>query len=918
MTRIHHLALIVLCCLAFAKSMPAQAAGPSVELEIPFEKFVLDNGLTLIVHEDNKAPIVAVNIWYHVGSKNEKPDKTGFAHLFEHLMFNGSEHFDEDFFAPLKKAGVTGMNGTTNMDRTNFFEVVPKTALDMTLWLESDRMGYLTAAISQEKLDEQRDVVKNEKRQRENKPYGKMWDHLKLNTMPAGHPYSWPIIGSMEHLNAASLEDVHEWFKNYYGPSNAVIVIAGDIDAQTAKEKVEKYFGEIPPGPPVARPAVNIAKRTGKIRQSIEDNAPQARLVKSWNVPQWGGEDVTGLDLTSDVLAVGKTSRLYKRLVYDDQICTDIHAWISPGEIAGQFDIMANARPGVDLADVEQAIDEELTRFIDRGPTEDELRRVKTQYVARFVRGAERIGGFHGKSDILAMYEVYSGDPGYYKTVLANVQDATAEDLRGAAERWLTDGEYVLEVHPFPKLKASAETADRSKIPEPGTPADAEFPELQRFELSNGLKAVLAERHAVPLVNFNLIFDAGWASDSFTHAGLADFAMGMLDEGTATRSALEISDEQQMLGASIGAGSNLDQSSVSLSALTARLDESLALYADVILRPSFPEKEFDRLKKNALTGIKSEKANPKMLSRRILPGVLYGKDHPYGAPLTGSGTEDSISKIARDDLAEFHAMWLKPNNATLLIVGDTTVDEIKPKLESLFAEWAPEDTPKKELPLVDLPEKQTIYLIDKPGSTQTDLSACVLAPPRNPDDEPAIEMVSFILGGDFMSRLNMNLREDKGWTYGAGSAVYNGQCQRIFINRAAVQTDKTAEAMAEIARELDEVQGANPPTADELSRGADSKTLQLPGAWETLGGVAGSIQLLVRYDLPDDYFEEYPSKIRALTCADLEKAAKQFVKPQSLSWILVGDRSKIEEPVRALGFGDIVVLDENGETVTGD
>src|ERR1700675_662974 len=430
---------------AQSKSAPTKSAQ-TTEIDIPYERFVLDNGLTVIVHEDHKAPIVAINTWYHVGSKNEKPGKTGFAHLFEHLMFGGSEHAPGRYIDGMERIGATDLNGTTNPDRTNYFENVPTSAVDFTLWMESDRMGHLLGALDQKTLDLQRGVVQNEKRQGENQPYGVTRQLLTQNTYPAGHPYSWTTIGEMADLDAASMTDVKDWFKTYYGPSNVVIVIAGDIDAKTAKEKVTKYFGDIHAGPPGAHQEVWIAKISGTHRQIVQDRVPQARIYKVWNIPEYGSADADYLDMVSDVLTVGKTSRLYKRLVYDDQIATDARALVDLNEIAGQFRVQATAQPNQDLTQVENALDEELARFLKDGPTAEELRRVRAQHEANFIRGIERIGGFGGKSDRLAQSQVFEGSPDAYKISLKRIQTATAEDLKSAANRWLSDGVYVLEV----------------------------------------------------------------------------------------------------------------------------------------------------------------------------------------------------------------------------------------------------------------------------------------------------------------------------------------------------------------------------------------------------------------------------------------------------------------------------------------
>ncbi len=905
------LLLFSISALAFAGT----GSPNGKDIDIPYQKFVLPNGLTLIVHEDHKAPIVAVNVWYHVGSKNEKPGKSGFAHLFEHLMFNGSENFNDDYFKTMEKIGATDLNGTTNEDRTNYFQNVPNSALDIALWMESDRMGHLLGVIDQARLDEQRGVVQNEKRQGENQPYGVTRELISKATFPAGHPYSWTVIGSMEDLSAATLDDVKEWFRTYYGAANAVIVVAGDVDAATAKAKVEKYFGDIPAGPPVARHEVWIAKRTGTQRQQVQDRVPQARLYKIWNIPQRNASDYDYLDLVTDVLGAGKNSRLYKRLVYDDQICTNVASYVSPREIGSLFYIDATAKPGEDLAKIEKAVDEELAKFLAEGPTAAELQRVKTEYEANFIRGIERIGGFGGKSDILAQNQVYAGSPDYFKTTLNRVGEATAQNLLSAAKQWLSDGVYILEVHPFSEYKITKSDVDRSKLPVAGPAPEVKFPALQRATLSNGLKIILAERASIPVVNFNLLVDAGYAADQLAIPGAASLAMDMLDEGTKTRTALQISEQTALLGANLGSGSNLDVSTVSLSALKSNLDASLEIYADVILNPSFPEADFARLQKLQIARIQREKVTPFSMALRILPKLLYGQDHAYGNPLTGSGTEASTAKLARPELMKFHQTWFKPNNATLIVVGAITLAEITPKLEKLFSGWKKGEVPKKNISTVAMPTKPAVYLIDRPGSLQSVIIAGQVASPTNNPDEVAITTMNNILGGDFTSRVNMNLREDKHWSYGSASFLWDARGQRPFIAYAPVQTDKTKESMIELAKELREVIGSRPITNDEFVKVQTNQTLQLPGSWETMASVGGSISQIVQYGFADDYYQTYPNKIRALKLADAQAAAKKVVHPDNLVWVVIGDRAKIEAGVRELGFGEIRLIDTEGNPV---
>ena len=906
------LALPIFGMALFPLAVSAQDAD--AEIDIPYTKFVLDNGLTLLVHEDRKAPIVSVNVWYHVGSKNEKPGKTGFAHLFEHLMFNGSEHFNDDYFQAMEKVGATDLNGTTNSDRTNYFQNVPTPALDLALWMESDRMGYMIKAIDQEKLDEQRGVVQNEKRQGENSPYAIADELITKNTFPAGHPYSWTVIGEMEDLDAASLEDVHEWFNTYYGAANATLVIAGDIDPETAKQKVEKYFGHIAAGPPIARQESWIAKRTGAHRQVAQDRVPQSRIYKVWNTPGYGTKEAVMLDLITDVLSAGKTSRFYKRLVYDEQIATSVRASIYGREIAGQVSIVATAVPGGDLKKVEQAIDEELARFLKEGPTAEELERVKVQHRASFIRGVERIGGFGGKSDRLAQNQVYTGDPEHYKTQLRWAENATAAEMRDVAREWLSDGVYILEIHPLPETKTTTDEVDRSKLPDVSGFPTLDLPDLERTTLSNGLEVILAERHDIPTVEFSLIVDAGYAADQFAAPGVASMTMGMIDEGAGKRDSLQINDALDLLGANLSAGAGMDSCSVRLSALKTKLDESLDIYSDVILSPTFPPSELERLRRQRLATIQQEKTNPFLIAYRLLPGLIYGKDHAYGQPLTGSGTEASAMAMTRDDLVKFHETWFQPSNSKLLVVGDTTLAEVKPLLEKHLGSWKDSaDVPTKNIAAVDAPAKRIVYVVDKPAAQQSVIIAGLPTIAKDNPDEVAIETMNAILGGTFTSRLNMNLREDKHWSYGARTMVFDTKGPRPFLAVAPVQTDKTKESLIEMDKEMRAILGDAPPRPEELQKAQDNLTLRLPGRFETKRALLGAMQEMIVYGLPEDYYETYPGKVRALEVPQLSAAAEKVVLPDKLIWIVVGDRSKIAAGIDELGWGEVRQLSPDGE-----
>ncbi|MEL6870269.1 MAG: pitrilysin family protein [Pseudomonadota bacterium] len=910
------LTAIFVSLMFYALATTAQAA----DVDIPFTQFTLDNGLTVIVHEDHKAPIVAVNLWYHVGSKNEKEGRTGFAHLFEHLMFQGSENYNDEYFGPFERIGATGQNGTTSFDRTNYFQNVPTTGVDLALWMESDRMGHLLDVITQERLDEQRAVVQNEKRQRENQPYGKVFDRLIEGLFPKGHPYSWLPIGSMEDLNAATLDDVKEWFRTYYGPNNAVLVLAGDITPEVAREKAERFFGDIPPGPPVTHHETWVPTLTTEHREVMQDRVPQTVIYKSWPAPHWSDGDNELLQLGLAVLGGGKNSRLYERLVYNDQTATSVGASLAPFEISGIIYITASVQPGGDVAAVEAAMDEEIERFLAKGPTKSELQRVRTQAKAGFIRGAERIGGFGGKSDILAENFVYAGSADFYKTSLKRLDAATPKSIQDALQRNLTDGRYVLTVVPIDSnLKASGDGVNRSTgVPFPSAFPEVGFPTFERGTLDNGLSLLVVNRNDLPLIDMSMVFDAGFAADQTGQGGLpgtASFAMTMLDEGTSKRSALEISEALAQLGANLGAGANLDSATVSLNTLSDTLGEALDIYADVILNPAFPADEISRIKKSRLAAIANERTQPQAMALRVLPKLMYGDGHAYSQPLTGTGTEETVAKIDQATLKAFHDTWFKPNNATLVIVGDTTLADIKPQIEARFGKWQAADVPQKILDQVQQAERETLYLIDRPDSDQSLIFAGHVVPPKSDPADLAIEAANQVLGGDFSSRLNMNLREDKGWSYGSYSFIVDAAAQRPFLMSAPVQTDQTAPSIAELRNELRGYLADAPASEEELTRVRDGNTLSLPGRWETIGAVSSSLSEMVRFNLPDDYWNTYADKTRALDVATVNAQAKRALKPDNMIWVVVGDRAKIEDDIRALGLGDIQLIDTDGNPV---
>ncbi len=893
-----------------AAALLAAPFARAAEIDIPFEKFTLDNGLTVVVHEDRKAPLVAVSVWYKVGSKDEPEGKSGFAHLFEHLMFNGSENYNDDWFKPLQEVGATGLNGTTNVDRTNYFQTVPTPALDRVLWMESDRMGHLLGAIDLPRLNEQREVVKNEKRQGENQPYGRVFERILDGLFPANHPYEHTTIGSMADLDAASLDDVKEWFKNYYGAANAILVLAGDIDAKSARPLVEKYFGDIASGPPLRKWNSFVPRRTEATRETMYDRVPQARIYRLWVAPEDLSPVASDLYVASSILGDGKNSRLYKSLVYDRQIATNASVFSIEWQLASVFGVFVDVKPGVDPATVEAELDRQMAEYLAKGPTKAEVALVSTKIRAATVKGLEEVGGFGGKAVNLAQGELVAGDPGYFKKELAEIAAAAPAGVLAASKQWLGDNYHQITVLPFADYKTAQSSVNRKTgLPAVAGDAALKLPAIEEATLANGVKLIVAQRSTIPVVNVGVVFDAGYAADAGGKLGLANYTTRMLAQGAGKFTALGFEAELDRLGASIGANSNLDATTVTLSALKENLTPSLGLLADFVRRPTFAPEEIERQRALILAGIKQEKAQPNAIALRLLPPLMFGQGHAYGLPLTGSGTEEAVASIARADLQGFKDKWMRPDNATIIVVGDTTLGEIKPQLERAFGDWrAAGEKPSKNVANVSLPKASRVVLIDRPGSPQSFILAGHVAPSTKATNNIAIEAMNEVLGGGgFVNRINLNLREAKGWSYGAGSALVGATGQRPFIIQAPVQTDKTGPAIAEIKKELAGILGARPPSAAELDRVKLNNIRALPGRLETSPALLGSLNSSVRFGRPLNYPELVPGLYRALTPADLSAAAREVLHPDKMTWVIIGDAAKIRAEVEAAGIGPVEI-----------
>jgi zinc protease len=908
-----------------ASTPQAGQAAPPAAADTPriaFEKFTLPNGLQVILHVDRSLPIVHVNQWFHVGSKNEKPGRTGFAHLFEHMMFQGSKHVPGEYFSLVEKLGANlregGVNGTTDFDRTNYFATVPSGNLETLLWLESDRLATLLDVTTQEKLDNQRDVVKNERRQGlENQPYGRWFDLLSRYLMPAGHPYSWPVIGSMEDLSAATLDDVREFFRTYYTPNNLSLVIAGDFDPAEARRLVEKYYGGIPPGPALDRPARWVPRLEAERVVEIKDRVPQARVYLAWPAPEYFAPDTAELALLSRILTDGLSARLNRALVYDRQLCTTVNSFTLDGEIAGAFVIVATARPGSSLADIERRIGEEIARLAREGPTAEELARAKTKHEFEFISGLERIGGFGGKADLLNQYNTYLGDPGMFERDLARHREATIEGVRAAAARWL-DTPNRLALRFRPETSSRPETADIDRSTQPPFGADRPFraPSVESATLDNGLQVFVAPRRELPKVAVSLVTRAGSAADPEGRAGTAYLTMRTIDLGTRTRGALEIEDALGNLGVSLAGTTGREVSTLAFEVLSRNLGPTLAIVADIVRNAQFPEAEVEREKRRVLDAIAQQERSPEGIAARVRPMLVFGAAHPYGRPV--QGFRSTVERLTRADLAAFHAARWKPGGTALVFVGNVTLDEARALARQHFGEWAGGAPPPVAVPPPAPARPGTLYLVDRPDAAQTFVTQWLPAPSRRAPDYDALRLVDAVWGGGgFGTRLNLNLREEKGYSYGVFSNLQFFGASGIWAASGGVQTDKTRESVVEFDRELKALATSRPITADEFETARVRRLRGYPQQFESYGRVAGQIADLWSLGLPMTELQREYDATAALTLEAVLAAARKYVRPEAAGLLLVGDRARIEAGLREAGLGPLVLLDVEGRPASG-
>ncbi|HEX8402137.1 MAG TPA: pitrilysin family protein [Allosphingosinicella sp.] len=907
-----------------ARAAPAAPVSELVrQINIPYERFKLANGLTVIVHEDRKAPVVAVSVWYNVGSKDEPRGKTGFAHLFEHLMFNGSENAPGDFFQYLQQIGATDLNGTTFFDRTNYFQTVPTGAIERALFLESDRMGYLLGAVTQEKLDNQRGVVQNEKRQGDNRPGGLVFYEILENLFPEGHPYRHSTIGSMADLDAASLKDVGDWFRDNYGPNNAVLVLAGDISTAQARPLVQKYFGAIPRGPVNTPAQASVPRLTAPKTVVMKDRVAAVQVQKYWPMPGLLDPQLVPLDVAGSVLGGLASSRLDNALVRDEQIALQVSAGNNAFQRVGFFTTSATVKPGVDPALVERRMDEIMRDLVQNGPTEDEVRRAATTQLASTIKGLEQVGGFSGKAVTLAEGQVYAGDPDFYAKTLRRYAQVTPAQIRTASQQWLTRPALTIRLEPGergayqeagasgggavkePKAAPSASAGARKAarpVPQLADLKALDFPDIQRAQLSNGVRVHYAQRSAVPVTLMTLSFNAGYAADRPDARGLQNFTVSLLDEGTTTRNSRQIAEEQERLGATIGASGSADRTLIELSALSANLAPSLDLLADVAKNPAFAQSEVDRVRAQLVTAIAQQKQDPNGIASRALPPLLYGPNHPYGG--TSIGDDAAVARFSRDDLVRFQQTWLRPDTLDIFVVSDRPLAELTPLLNDRFGTWRAPAVAKgaKTFSRPPRASAERIVLIDRPGSPQSIISAGFVTDVDPRSDVTALTSANDVLGGNFLSRINMDLRETKGWSYGVNGRVSLSEQAVPYLVNAPVQADRTGDSIAALRENFAGFLKDKGVTDEELQRTIANSVNGLPGRFETSGAVLQAMQTLALYGRPDDYYERLAGVYRGQTRASLDQAARAVINPNQFVWVVVGDASKVRPQLTKLGL----------------
>jgi len=899
--------LSVAGCSSTTITPQPQAAPAFNKVDIQYDKFTLPNGLTVLVHSDHSVPDVFVGVWYKVGSKNEADGKTGFAHLFEHLMFQDTIHRKGEYFVPLEQVGAVGINGTTNLDRTNFYQTVPSNAIDVALWMESDRMAYLGDSIDQAFLDEQRAVVKNEKRQGQLRPGASVYERFLENFYPKGHPYDHTTIGSMEDLDSATLQDVSDWFEKAYGASNAVLVLSGDIDLETAKQKVTYYFADAPAGEPMDKIAQWIPELTTIKRDVIYDKVPTVNLNRIWSLPNNNSQDTTIMELVARTLAGGKNTPLYDLLVDEKDIALGVSAHVQPNDVSSVFSLDIGLKPGADVEQANQLIDQALNDYFLEGPAQEKLDGINLAGEISLLRSMEsnQAIGTH-----LIDGEVHHDNPLFLNTQRAWIQSATPEQVKQTAQKWLDKPYYDIQLMPLPDVKSMNAKVDRSAVPAAGEfTGKVTLPDIQATTLENGLKVVVAQRDNLPLVDVSMQFKTGSLVDEFYAPDTASNAFRLMATGTQQYNMAELSRKLEALGMQFNSGAGTRESGVSWSGLSENLDDTFAIAADIIRHPAYPEAEVSKVLQNIDTAYNAYEQNPMQAASGAYAKAIWGSTHPFGKITT----REEAKTLNRGMIQSFYDNEIGPAGATLYLVGDITIENAEKLAKTYFADW--QKAPRHPIPDIAAPVSQTdkIILIDAPGAVQSSISAGHILGEFNKNTSAIESLMDAALGAGFNSRLNMNLREDKGWAYGFSGGISNApDGPRVFTASGTVQADKTAASMLEIQKEISAYISNKPITAAELERDRDSAVYSIPQGFNNNGAILKTLINANLYNLPYRRVETSAERLKAVTAEHIMALANKTYHPDELVWVIVGDLKKIEQDIRDTHLGDVEVWDVYG------
>ena len=912
----------------FALLGTARAADDEPRVpDLPIESYRLANGLKVVLHRDPAVPRVTTCVAYHVGSKNERAGRTGFAHFFEHMMFRGSRHVP-NYDIPLREAGAES-NAFTSEDMTVYYETVAGHYLERALYLEAERLAFLPEALDREKFSTEREVVKNERRQGcEDAPYGLADEAILARVFPAGHPYSWPVIGSMKDLSSASLEDLKRFFAEFYHPGNATLVVAGDFEPAEAKKWIDEYFGFLKAGPP-ARPIAPAPARAPASRSEQADEVALPRVYWTWPTVADAHPDTPALDILATILGGGDASRLHRALVLTGT-AKDVAVADDSKEFGGLFRVDATAAEGKAVAEVEAALAAEVDRIKADGPTAAEVSRALAVFenaaYSRMIQPLARALTFGIGSEL-------HGDPAFYREDALRHARVKADDVRRVARQYLATDKVVLVVQPVKPGEAEVESSDAgpapatapdapiaarepeggpdwSRLPGPASAHPVIAPRFTRRRLSSGLDLWVAPWHTLPLAHVALIVPAGTADDPAGKAGLARYTGALIDKGTADLTAVALAEQFEALGGAAGVAVGVDNTTIGLSLLARNLDPALALLGRMLAGPRFDPADVDRERALLLTTLVQGPDEPSWIAERAFRTLLFGPGHPYGRP--GDGRPEAVRSFTAADARAFHAAHIRPDGSTLIVAGDVDPDAVARALESALAGWRGKAATRPAVPAAATAPRGVVYLADKPGAVQSVIAVGRPWEGRTAPRYLATRLGNRVLGGDFLGRLNQNLREANGYTYGAHSGFDYRRSGSTWEVSTAVRADVTAEALREILAELDGLAGPRPIGEDEVASARDAEARSYPDLFTGPSAIASALEELAVFGLPGDELATFLARLGAVATDDIRKAMAELVRPSHRTVLVVGDRKAIEPKLKALGFAEIRVVTPDG------